>query len=137
MHTMLLSCGGLFYGLTACILLCLQISHVYSGVVSCFDKDGDNCNVEDYIDVTTKWNWEPTASHPCNIQRMSRRTLHSLFGDGGLPNLYPYPLVIYTDNDDKEGDKTEQQMKFRNLTTIDNLSLNFLIYNFVKIQKNA
>ena len=130
MHTMLLSFGGLFYGLIACILLCLQISHVYGGAVSCIDKDGDhnNCNVEDYthhIDATTKWNWEPTASHPCNIQRISHRTLHSLFGDGGLPNLYPYPLVIYTDNDDKEGDKMEQQMKFRNLTTIDNLPLNF------------
>ena len=59
-----------------------NLSRVYTcGAVRCIDKDGghNNCNVEDYIDATSKWNWEPAASHPCNFQRMSRRTLHELF----------------------------------------------------------
>jgi len=89
---------------------------------SCNAQDDiNNCNAQD-TDTSNKWRWEPTSKdHPCTINRISHTELHSLFGDTGLPNLYPYPLVIYPDDDEWK----EQRLKFTNLTTLDNLPTNF------------
>lgn len=71
-------------------------------------------------DDKRKWNWDPSNTHPCNIRRISRSELNRIFGNAGLPNLYPSPLVVYPD----PGDSNENG-SFANLTTIDNLPLNF------------
>ena len=74
--------------------------------------------------IKQKWKWEPTSkSHPCNIRRISHSELLRTYGNDGLPNLYPYPLVIYPDGDDSI--KDARKAKFTNLTTIDNLPSNF------------
>jgi len=70
-----------------------------------------------------KWKWDPTSkSHPCNIHRISHSELFHLFGEKGVPNLYPYPLVIYPDGD---GSSDNAKEKFANLTTLESLPLNF------------
>ncbi|KAL7540182.1 hypothetical protein ACHAXR_010589, partial [Thalassiosira sp. AJA248-18] len=72
-----------------------------------------------------KWKWDPTSkSHPCNIHRISHSELLRLYGDEGVPNLYPYPLVIYPDNGNS-GNKNGRKAKFANLTTLGNLPSNF------------
>mmetsp|Transcript_4223 Transcript_4223/g.9520 ORF Transcript_4223/g.9520 Transcript_4223/m.9520 type:complete len:362 (+) Transcript_4223:16-1101(+) len=95
--------------------------------------DGDNyCSVDGQScapqqpasDVSKqKWKWDPTSkSHPCNIRRISQSELLYLYGDEGVPNLYPHPLVIYPD---AGGSKKNGKAKFANRTTLDNLPLNF------------
>mmetsp|Transcript_40474 Transcript_40474/g.74068 ORF Transcript_40474/g.74068 Transcript_40474/m.74068 type:complete len:390 (-) Transcript_40474:96-1265(-) len=91
--------------------------------------DGSSCTPTQFTkanplsDNNKKWKWDPTSkSHPCNIRRISRSELLRLYGDGGVPNLYPYPLVIYPDGD---GNNDNGKSKFVNLTTLDNLPLNF------------
>eukprot|EP00584_Thalassiosira_punctigera_P006367 CAMPEP_0172532316 /NCGR_PEP_ID=MMETSP1067-20121228/5416_1 /TAXON_ID=265564 ORGANISM="Thalassiosira punctigera, Strain Tpunct2005C2" /NCGR_SAMPLE_ID=MMETSP1067 /ASSEMBLY_ACC=CAM_ASM_000444 /LENGTH=386 /DNA_ID=CAMNT_0013316821 /DNA_START=72 /DNA_END=1232 /DNA_ORIENTATION=- len=70
-----------------------------------------------------KWKWDPTSkSHPCNIRRISHTELLRRYGEGGVPNLYPYPLVIYADDN---GGNDNGKSKFVNLTTLDNLPSNF------------
>jgi hypothetical protein len=99
--------------------------------------DGDiNCHAQDdkvainddndkggtSSDGEQKWKWDPSKTNPCSIRRISRSELLRLFGDAGLPNLYPYPLVIYPDEVDGGGNA---KSGFANLTTLDNLPLNF------------
>jgi hypothetical protein len=72
------------------------------------------------IDDKRKWNWDPSNTHPCNIRRISRSELNRIFGTTGLPNLYPSPLIVYPDPAD-----SNENGSFANLTTIDNLPLNF------------
>ena len=83
---------------------------------------------------TSKWNWDPrSTSHQCNIHRISQSELLHMHGKLGLPNLYPYPLVIYPDDaehestDDKNGTKPRSNRNgfFANLTTVDNLPKQF------------
>ena len=79
----------------------------------------DNCvvyeqNAINSSDDKQKWMWDPSNTHPCNIRRVSRSELHRIFGNAGLPNLYPSPLIIYPD----PGDNVNA---FENRTTIDNL----------------
>ena len=102
-------------GLLFSLIVFLQLT-----IASQNQNDDTICNAsQDDI----KWKWDPTSkSHQCNIQRISRSELKRLYGNTGLPNLYPYPLVIYPDDDDKE---SEQRLKFTNLTKLDNLPLNF------------
>jgi len=64
--------------------------------------------------------WDPSAYQPCNIRRMPHSELIRRFGSLGLPNLYPYPLVIYPD-----GDKNTRNENFVNLTTQEHLPLQF------------
>jgi hypothetical protein len=83
----------------------------------------DNCVVDEQNAINSsddkqKWMWDPSNTHPCNIRRVSRSELHRIFGNAGLPNLYPSPLIIYPD----PGDNVNA---FENRTTIDNLPLNF------------
>ena len=79
---------------------------------------------------TSKWKWDPTStSHPCNIHRISQSELLKSFGPLGLPNLYPYPLVIYPD-DNEQGSalstqRTHRNAAFADLTTFDNLPKQF------------
>jgi hypothetical protein len=69
-------------------------------------------------DANQRWNWDPTALHPCNIKRITQTELIRRFGELGLPNLYPYPLVIVPDGKIRNED-------FANLTTQEHLPLNF------------
>lgn len=85
------------------------------------DEGDERCVAQNSInssDDEQKWKWDPSNTHPCNIRRVSRSELHRIFGKG-LPNLYPSPLIIYSDPRDNENES------FANLTTIDNLPLNF------------
>lgn len=86
---------------------------------SCKSKE---LSLEDPLhDSSRKWKWDPTSkSHPCNIRRISRSELLRLYGDKGVPNLYPYPLVIHPD-----GKSKYRKSNLVNLTTIDNLPSNF------------
>ncbi len=78
-----------------------------------------------------KWNWEPrSSSHPCNIRRLSQSELLHTFGPLGVPNLYPYPLVIYPDHH-PQNDATKNNYyigrnpSFANMTTLEHLTFNF------------
>ena len=42
-------------------------------------------------------NWTPQDDHPCNVRRLTLEELLDEFGPGGLPPLYPHPIVIRTD----------------------------------------
>ena len=86
------------------------------------DNDNDNdASCADPSTVKQKWNWEPTShNHPCNIRRISHSDLLRLYGPLGVPNLYPHPLVIYFDDH-----ATIRNPHFANMTTLNNLPLNF------------
>ena len=66
------------------------------------------------------WRWDPGAQHRCNITRISRTELHRRFGMGGLPKLYPYPLVIYDEYKDPENEPRRNTV-FAAKTTVENL----------------
>ena len=73
-------------------------------------------------DANQRWHWDPSAHHhPCTISRISQTELIRRFGALGLPNLYPYPLVIVPDS----GNKRLRNENFSNLTTQEHLPLNF------------
>lgn len=82
------------------------------------DGDGDDLHRNN----ERQWMWNPAATHPCNIRRISRSELRRLYGAEGVPNLYPYPLVIY---DDRYDSSAEGRLRFENMTTLDNLPSNF------------
>lgn len=42
------------------------------------------------------YQWDPKATHPCNIVRMTWKEVQAKFGSKGLPPMYPHPLVITT-----------------------------------------
>ena len=44
------------------------------------------------------YRWDPDAPQRCNITRLSRSELYRRFGPGGLPSLYPNPVVVYHDD---------------------------------------
>lgn len=101
------------------------------GSLSVSDVGENNCNAKDDVDIINdnfssgtssngkqKWKWDPNETHPCNIRRISRPELLHLFGGAGLPKLYPFPLIIYPDGGNENS-------RFANLTTLDNLPLNF------------
>jgi hypothetical protein len=94
-------------------------------------EDGDNICHAQYNSVTIndisrdtssdgyqKWKWDPSKAHPCNIRRISRLELFNVFGDAGLPKMYPFPLIIYPDGG-------KENSGFADLTTLENLPLNF------------
>ena len=68
--------------------------------------------------------WNPSAqNHECNIKRITESELITRFGPLGLPNLYPYPLVIVPDNaGSRHATRNEH---FATLTTQERLPLNF------------
>lgn len=122
---------GLLFGLTFWGIESVQLAdspQPYEGV-SCSGDGDKNCHAQDNKvavnddlsgisgDGKQKWNWDPSSTtHRCNIRRISRLELLTSFGNAGLPSLYPYPLVIYRGNENSV---------FANLTTVDNLLLNF------------
>ena len=87
------------------LLLLLTYSLVYAaqGETSCqaSDASSSTCPSTHKIPPKSNWKWDPTLSCLlCNIKRISQSNLLRLYGSLGLPNLYPYPLVIYPDDDD-------------------------------------
>ncbi|KAL3795918.1 hypothetical protein HJC23_002189 [Cyclotella cryptica] len=103
---------------------------------TCRSPSSDDAGNDRFSCASTdiKWKWDPTSkSHPCNIHRISHSDLLRLYGPLGLPNLYPYPLVIYPDdvdsNNNNQGDgskyRTRRNEFFANLTSIDNLPKQF------------
>ena len=42
--------------------------------------------------------WNPQDTHPCTIRRLSQSDYLKIFGKGGLPPLYPDPIVITMDS---------------------------------------
>lgn len=74
-------------------------------------------------DAKQQWNWDPYSHHQCNIKRISQTELTRRFGSLGVPNLYPYPLVIVPD--DGGSNKGTRNELFANLTTKEHLPLNF------------
>jgi len=99
---------------------------------NCIVDEGDErCvarqNAINSSDDKQKWKWDHSNTHPCNIRRVSRSELHRIFGNAGLPNLYPSPLIIYNNNNNNNNnpDPGDNVNAFENLTTIDNLPLNF------------
>jgi hypothetical protein len=100
------------------------------GCVSVCDVGDDDCHAQyDRVTINNvssgtlrngdqKWKWDPSKTHPCNIRRISRLQLLNLFGNAGLPKLYPFPLIIHPD-------RGNENSWFANLTTLDNLPLNF------------
>ena len=105
--------------LMACVILSGGFATQSLPVSSnCIVDEGDErCvarqNAINSSDDKQKWQWDPSNTHPCNIRRVSRSELHRIFGNSGLPNLYPSPLIIYHD--------PGVNVAFENLTTIDNL----------------
>ena len=93
------------------------------GETSCqaSDASSSTCPSTHNIPPKSKWKWDPTStSLPCNIKRISQSNLLRLYGSLGLPNLYPYPLVIYPDDDDDA-----RNALFVNLTNIHVLPTQF------------
>lgn len=50
------------------------------------------------VTIAISWEWEPTAKHPCTIQRFTSSQFIQRFGRHGLPPLYPKPVIILNDN---------------------------------------
>ena len=76
-------------------------------------------------DAKQQWNWDPYSHHhPCNIKRITQTELKRRFGALGVPNLYPYPLVIVPDNNIGDNKWTRND-HFANLTKQEHLPLNF------------
>lgn len=83
----------------------------------------------------SKWRWDPSStSLPCNIKRISQSNLLRSYGSLGLPNLYPYPLIIHPDDEPINGaskppaSRTKKQRNnalFANLTSFDVLPAQF------------
>jgi len=84
------------------------------------DSSTDEC------DAKQQWNWDPYSHHhPCNIKRITQTELTRRFGALGVPNLYPYPLVIVPDNNVGSSNKGTRNDHFANLTRQEHLPLNF------------
>lgn len=130
---------GFLCGLMVWGVLCLQIAAAPRPLDG-GDNDDHHCSAQNAVDGacherqrktadasrdgTQRWRWDPTStSHPCNIRRLSRTELRRLYGAGGVPNLYPLPLVIYPDVNDK--DENDKRRVFVNLTARDRLASNF------------
>lgn len=65
--------------------------------------------------------WRPKDDHPCTVERVSMKDFMKQFGNqGGLPPLFPRPLVITKSN--TGGDpKIDRNAKFQNLTRADSI----------------
>jgi dipeptidase E len=64
--------------------------------------------------------WDPKATHPCTIERLSMTELKAKYDDkGGLPPLHPFPLVI------TDGMGSNRNEKFRDLTQFDTIAKSF------------
>lgn len=76
--------------------------------------------------------WNPKDNHPCTIERISMKEFLRVYGkQGGLPPLFPRPLVI-TKNDverDNTLPRSSRNSKFQNLTRLDSI-LNSFPTNF-------
>lgn len=135
----------LFFRLVITVCLCFNYGHgnddgATGGAKQCQENhdgapesaDGMNCiKSPAESDRTKQWRWDPSSkSHPCNIRRISNSELLRLYGEEGVPNLYPYPLVIYPDGTTNNNKKTNEANKaknlFANLTNLENLPSNFL-----------
>mmetsp|Transcript_36195 Transcript_36195/g.87365 ORF Transcript_36195/g.87365 Transcript_36195/m.87365 type:complete len:383 (+) Transcript_36195:60-1208(+) len=142
---MAISLSDLYCGLISLIFIVLHLAAApHPPDTGCSDKNGENRCVDSIDDDDPscappqqiipiagepnngneqKWKWDPTSKYyPCNIRRISHSELLRLYGKEGLPNLYPYPLVIYPDAD---GDNKNDKTNFANLTTVDNLPSSF------------
>jgi hypothetical protein len=105
------------------IAICLVSSLFHPAAAqdrSCNVKDSQSCHLSD----ESKWKCPISTLHSCNIHRISQSELLASFGHLGLPNLYPYPLVIYPDDFDHQP-RSNRNAVFANLTTLDNLPRQF------------
>lgn len=121
-------------GTASILIFLLHTTAAHDENCSSKSRDGIDNDCISCASRGIKWKWDPTStSHPCNIHRISDSDLLRFYGPLGLPNLYPYPLVIYPDDVDSNNNKTGGGSKsrtrhnafFANLTTIDNLSKQF------------
>ena len=64
--------------------------------------------------------WNPKDIHPCTIERLSMTEFNAKYGhEGGLPPLYPFPLVITA------GTGSNRNQRFRDLTQLDTILKSF------------
>jgi hypothetical protein len=86
--------------------------------------DGDNNN-----DQGKKPGWNPKDDHPCTVERISMKDFLKSYGkQGGLPPLFPRPLVITkadVGRNSKEDPKSSRNSKFQNLTRADSILHSF------------
>jgi hypothetical protein len=84
--------------------------------------------VADQQQKRQEWKWNPQDAHPCNIRRLTLSQFHEELPLGGLPALFPTPIVIITTTNNNKSDDTASTPRneaFRNLTTRQNLLNNF------------
>jgi hypothetical protein len=102
-----------------CCLTTTQASTTCGDGKGSHDEDTSNgsCETND-----KRWRWDPSSSTlPCNIHRISYSELFRSFGQLGLPNMYPYPLVLYPD----DHDFGKPNKHLADITALDKLTLNF------------
>lgn len=69
--------------------------------------------------------WAPKDDHPCTVERVSMEDFLKKYGDqGGLPPLFPRPLVI-TNAATPGNPKVGRNAKFQNLTRADSILHSF------------
>jgi hypothetical protein len=101
------------------------------------DSDGDNKNNNDQ---DNKSGWNPKDEHPCTVERISMNDFLKAYGaQGGLPPLFPRPLVITktavgerrNNNKEEEDPNSSRNSKFQKLTRaasiLDSFPANFTV----------
>lgn len=111
--------------LVCSILLCCLASGRTMGVSAIAREDG-------YPGTSVGWN--PKDDHPCTIEKISMKNFLKKYGnEGGLPPLYPRPLVITSSAIGRDGDNGNnmRNSKFRDLmksnTILDSFPVNFTV----------
>ena len=106
------------------ITIILHLIKICCGTV----HDEESCqsihNTRSNNGSSSNWKWDPSSPrHRCNIHRISQSSLLKVFGPLGLPNLYPYPLVITPDENDPP--EMRRNSYFANLTSLVSLPKQF------------
>jgi len=75
-----------------------------------------------------KTGWNPKDDHPCTVERISMKDFLKEYGkQGGLPPLFPHPLVITNValGGDSQDPKNSRNSKFQDLTRADSVHNSF------------
>jgi hypothetical protein len=69
--------------------------------------------------------WDPAATHPCNINKMSVTDYRARFGKSGLPPMYHQPVVITMDDNAQRNERFRYLSKREHL--LDSFPSNFFV----------
>lgn len=99
-------------------------------VDSCGNKDARLVSSStDHSKLVASVGWDPRQDHPCTIERLTMIEFENQYGpQGGLPPLYPRPIVITTsttDDDDASSAYHNRNQQFREMTKADTILQNF------------